>query len=300
MIVTLTLNPAIDRTLWLTSALQRQGLHRTTRVEEVPGGKGINVAGTLLDLGQEVLALTFRAGLNGERLARLLERRRIPHQLVEVDGETRECQTLIDPSGALTEVYERGSAIGPADLYRLSTLIPQACDLWISVSGSLPPGLSLADFSEWLVGLKSLGHLAVDTSGPALGTAIEARPYLVKPNQDELVATGLSAQQIWQQHGVGVLLSRGADGLEYHGPQGSYIQDAASIKPVNAVGAGDATLAGFLMAQAQRLPIVEALALAAACGAANAEEAGAGSVQPARVEQLRQTIAAAQMLEVAQ
>jgi fructose-1-phosphate kinase PfkB-like protein len=172
--------------------------------------------------------------------------------------------------------------------------------LWISLSGSLPQGIGLDHFSQWLRSLKPLGYLAVDTSGPALNAAIRAKPDVIKPNQDELAAVGLNANQIWQQHGVKVLLSKGADGLEYHGPEGSFFQATASIHPVNTVGAGDATLAGFLLALAQGLPISEALALAAACGAANAEQAVAGRVDPARVEQLRQTIAPAQMIEVVQ
>lgn len=284
MIVTLTLHPAIDRTLWLASPLRPHALHRTVRVEERAGGKGLNVAGVLRELGQEVLAVTVKAGLNGERLERLLERQGLPHRLLEVPGETRECQTLIDGGDHPTDVYEGGPALTPGHLEQLRELLPPLDTLVLS--GSLSPGLSAEDFAAWLHALKPLGRVVVDSSGAALRAALEAGVHLVKPNQHELEALGLSAQEVWERYGVRVLLSKGAEGLEYLGPEGHRRQAAAAVRAVNPVGAGDACLAGFVGAQERGKPLQEALAAAAACGAACAEEPVAGRVRPGRVLEL--------------
>jgi 1-phosphofructokinase family hexose kinase len=284
MIVTLTLHPAIDRTLWLASRLQPYTLHRTVQVEERAGGKGINVASVLKELGEEVLAVTVRAGLNGERLARLLERQRLPHRLLEVAGETRECQTLVHGPHHPTDIYESGPALNKTRLEQLRNLLPPLDTLVIS--GSLPPGLSPTDFAAWLQTLKPLGKMVVDSSGAALMAALKAGVDLVKPNQDELEEVGLRAWQIWEDYGVRVLLSKGADGLEYFGPEGNHHQGAAQIQAVNPVGAGDACLAGFVQAEHRGKPIAECLRLAAACGAAAAEELVAGKVQGSRVQEL--------------
>ena len=293
MIVTLTLHPAIDRTLWLASPLHPHTLHRTVRVEERAGGKGLNVASVLQELGQEVLAVTVRAGLNGERLAKLLERQALPHRLLEVSGETRECQTLIEGQGHPTDIYESGPALTTSHLEQLRALLPRLDTLVLS--GSLPPGLSAPDFAVWLQTLKPLGKIVVDSSGAALQAALEAGVFLVKPNRDELEALGLSATEIWKRYGVRVLLSKGADGLEYVGPEGHHHQPAAKIKAVNPVGAGDACLAGFVQAEHQGKPLVECLILASACGAACAEELVAGKVQLARVKALQTQLESAQV-----
>lgn len=291
MIVTLTLHPAIDRTLWLASPLHPHTLHRTVRLEERAGGKGLNVASVLHALGQEVLAITVRAGLNGERLAQLLKRQNLPHRLLEVEGETRECQTLIDGPDHPTDLYESGPPLKPEHLEQLRTLLPPLEILVLS--GSLPPGLSPSDFAAWLQSLKPLGKLVVDSSGAALKAALEARVYLVKPNQDELEALDLSAQEIWEHYRVRVLLSKGADGLEYIGPEGHLYQGAAAIQVVNPVGAGDACLGGFLLGQEQNRPLREGLVLAAACGAACAEQPVAGQVEIARVWELHNRLSQA-------
>lgn len=284
MIVTLTLHPAIDRTVWLTSPLLPHRLHRTARVEERAGGKGINVASVLQALGQNVVAVTVRAGLNGERLERLLKRQQLPYKLLEVEGETRECQTIIAGQGHPTDIYENGPTLQPKHLGQLRDLLPSFETLVLS--GSLPPGLAVSDFAAWLHTLKPLGKIAVDSSGEALKAALEAGVYLIKPNTHELNALGLKAKEIWVRYKVRVLLSKGAGGLEYHGPEGYFVQPAAKIKAVNPVGAGDASLAGFAMAETHKEPLAQCLVVASACGAACAEEAVAGKVRPARVQEL--------------
>jgi 1-phosphofructokinase len=163
-------------------------------------------------------------------------------------------------------------------------LIPRETT-WVIVSGSLPPGIALSDFSAWLRHLRARFQVAVDTSGAALRTALEAGVTLIKPNTQELEQLGLSATEILEKFGVNVLHSQGAGGLEYFGSQGSFSQAAEKINVVNPVGAGDATLAGFIHALKQNQSIQDALQMATACGAAACLEPVAGVISKDRVQQ---------------
>jgi tagatose 6-phosphate kinase len=284
VIACICLHPAIDRTLELANSLEAGGVNRTARVHERAGGKAINVAGVLSILGAECLAITVRAGFNGQKLEALLQRQGIKHATLEVQGETRECQAII--SGAHpTEVNESGPSLTARDLMELERLIPRETT-WVIVSGSLPPGIALNDFSAWLRHLQARFQVAVDTSGSALRVALEVGVKLIKPNTSELEQLGLSTSEIYEKYGVNVLHSRGAHGLEYVGAQGQFSQDAARIRLVNPVGAGDATLAGFVFALERGQSIQDALQMAVACGAAACLEPVAGVISRTKMQQL--------------
>ncbi len=282
MIACICLHPAIDRTLQLEVPLEPGRLHRTSGVLERAGGKGVNVAAVLQQLGVEAVAVLPVGGRNGERLRGMLEDSGIPHRLLEVGGETRETQTIINGDGHPTEIYESGPSLNPRNLSALEALIPDGAS-WVVLSGSLAPGLELRAFRAWLEHLKTRFRVAVDTSGAALRAALEAGVQLVKPNSAELGQIGMGALEVFELYGVSVLHSRGADGLEYLGPQGYFVQAAYQIAPINPVGAGDATLAGFVAALERDEPIAWAMREAAACGASACLEPVAGAVSAARV-----------------
>jgi tagatose 6-phosphate kinase len=284
VIVTICLHPAIDRTLELSDLLEAGGVNRTTRVHERAGGKAINVAAVLTTLGAECLAITVRAGFNGVKLEALLDRQGIRHKTLEVNGETRECQAIISGDHP-TEINESGPSLHARDLLELERLIPRETT-WVIVSGSLPPGIALNDFSAWLRHLQVRFQVAVDTSGTALRTALEVGVKLIKPNTIELEQLGMNASEVFEKFGVNVLHSRGADGLEYVGSQGHFSQAATKINVINPVGAGDATLAGFVFALEQNQTISDALTMACACGAAACLEPVAGVISRSKVEDL--------------
>jgi tagatose 6-phosphate kinase len=284
VIACICLHPAIDRTLELTNSLEAGGVNRTARVHERAGGKAINVAGVLTALGAECLAITVRAGFNGQKLEALLQHQGIKYATLEVDGETRECQAIISGDHP-TEFNESGPSLTARDLLEVERLIPQETT-WVIVSGSLPPGIALNDFSTWLRHLRAGFEVAVDTSGAALRVALEVGVKLIKPNMSELEQLGLTAGVIYDKYGVNVLHSRGADGLEYVGKEGQHSQASARIRLINPVGAGDATLAGFVFALEQHQSIHDALQMAVACGAAACLEPVAGVISQARVQQL--------------
>jgi tagatose 6-phosphate kinase len=284
VIVTICLHPAIDRTLELSDSLEAGGVNRTTRVHERAGGKAINVAAVLTTLGAECLAITVRAGFNGAKLEALLDRQGIKHKTLEVNGETRECQAIISGDHP-TEINESGPGLHARDLLELERLIPRETT-WVIVSGSLPPGIALNDFSAWLRHLQVRFQVAVDTSGAALRTVLEVRVSLIKPNTSELEQLGMTAHEVFEKYGVSVLHSRGELGLEYVGPEGQFQQHAARINLINPVGAGDAMLAGFVFALEQLHSLQDALQMATACGAAACLESVAGVISRSKVEDL--------------
>ena len=284
MIACICLHPAIDRTLELTDSLRVGTVNRTLRVHERAGGKAINVAGVLGALGAECVAITVRAGFNGQKLEALLTAQKVNHKTLLVAGETRECQALISGDHP-TEINEAGPSLTARDLLELERLIPRETS-WVIVSGSLPPGIALSDFSAWLRHLQARFQVAVDTSGAALRVALEVGVKLIKPNTSELEQLGLDAGEIFERYGVNVLHSRGSDGLEYVGTQGHFSQAAAKINVINPVGAGDATLAGFVFALERGQSVRDALQLATACGAAACLEPVAGVISKRHVEKL--------------
>jgi 1-phosphofructokinase family hexose kinase len=290
VIACICLHPAIDRTLELTELLEAESVNRTVRVHERAGGKAINVAGVLNALGAECVAITVRAGFNGAKLEALLMAQKINHKTLEVAGETRECQALISGEHP-TEINESGPSLTARDLLELERLIPRETS-WVIVSGSLPPGITSTIFSAWLQNLRARFQVAVDTSGAALWASLEVGVNLIKPNTQELEQLGLSATEIFEKYGVSVLHSRGADGLEYVGSQGHFSQAAEKINVINPVGAGDATLAGFIFALEQHQSIQEALKMACACGAAACLEPVAGVISQDRIQEFLEPVGA--------
>jgi tagatose 6-phosphate kinase len=284
MIAVICLHPAIDRTLELNVSLEVGGLNRIAQVWERPGGKGVNVASVLAGLGVNAPVILPVAGFNGAKLTGLLRQQNIPSITLPVAGETRECQALLDGGAQPTEINESGPSLEQSDLVRLEGLIPAGTDL-VVLSGSLAPGLTPADFGAWVKTLGSRFQVVVDSSGAALHAAIQNGAWLVKPNDHELEGLGLTALQIFQRYGTRVLHSRGASGLAYIG-EVQHSQPACEIAALNPVGAGDATLAGFLFSLERGDTIRAALHFASACGAAACLEPVAGVVNQERLKQL--------------
>ncbi len=288
MIAVICLHPAIDRTLELAAPLEVGGLNRAIRVFERAGGKGVNVASVLSSLKAKACVILPVAGANGLKISQLLQKQNISSSVTSVVGETRECQAILD-GGLPTEINESGPSLERGDLVKLEALIPESSG-WVVLSGSLPPGLSLLEFGGFVKRLSSRYRLVVDTSGAALKIALENGAYLIKPNESELLQLALSPTEIWEKFGTRVLHSQGANGLEYIGTEGRFFQASSQIKVLNPVGAGDATLAGFLYSLERNEPIKNALRFASACGAAACLEPVAGVVNPLNIHAFLEVI----------
>ena len=306
MIVTLTLNPSLDRTIEVDS-LTRGAVIRAGGARVDPGGKGVNVSRALLANGIVSRAVLPCGGDDGERLVGLLAQEGVDVVAVHCTGATRSNVTLVEPDGTVTKINEPGAAMSAAELDQVAAAVLHAADGsaapagsagaadWIVICGSLPPAVPVDLYATLGRRFAAAGiRVAVDTSGPALVAAVAAGTELVKPNREELAeAVGrplgslkdvVDAAQELRSWGAGtVLASLGADGAVLVGPDdagGVVAGESPLVEPRSTVGAGDALLAGFLAAGA-RGPA--ALAEALAWGAAAAALPGSRMPRPADI-----------------
>lgn len=275
MIVTVTLNPSLDRTIEVAE-LTRGSMVRATATRLDPGGKGVNVARALAAHGIPTCAVVPLGGPEGAQLTALLEQEGIDVCAVPVRASTRSNVSLVEPDGTVTKINEPGGSLRPEDLDAIvhAVLSVAAGADWVVASGSLPPGVP-DDFYARL-GRQVPGRFAVDTSGPALAAALGCVPALIKPNRGELaslvgypvdtVAGAIRAASDVREAGVSaVLASLGADGAVLVDGQGVRYGDSPVDRRRSAVGAGDAMLAGYLAAGVTGGdPLVEALSWGAA------------------------------------
>lgn len=305
MILTVTLNPAWD----ITHAVRRLEpgtTHRPDAVTERPGGKGVNVARVLHQLGHPTLATGFAAGATGRRLRAELAGAGIRESFFGCDAadravdqwaaQTRRTLTIIETgTGRATMLAEPGPAAGsvdwPALLEHLGSLIADA-DV-VVLSGSLPAAVP-PDAYRVLVH-EAHAHdvpVIVDADGAALVAALDARPDLVKPNSAELyAATGqrdpvAGGRRLLDAGAAAVVVSDGPTGLTAVTADGVWRAVPAALRPVNPTGAGDAAVAALAVSLAERRDWPDLLRTAAAWSAAAVLEPCAGAVAADRIEEL--------------
>lgn len=290
MIVTLTLNPSLDRTLALRT-LRRGEVLRATSARIDPGGKGVNVTRVLRAFDVDSHAVIPCAGPDGEELVRLLQKAGVPVTEVPVAGWTRSNITLVEADGRSTKVNAPGGALTEEEVALLAEMVLDRCvsgpdqgsatgaapASWAVLSGSLPPGVPDGVYASLTSLFAEHGvRVAVDTSGAALLAAVDAGPDLVKPNRQELAAAVgtplnslddvVAAAEKLRSRGVkSVLASLGSDGAVLVDDAGALFGTADPIDPMSTVGAGDAMLAGFLAAGARgEKALIEGMAWARA------------------------------------
>lgn len=275
MIVVLCLSPAIDVT-YRVEHLVRGEVNRVLDVKRRPGGKGLNVARVLDQLGKDSVSLLPLGGANGEWIAKQLKEFDIKNVAIKIAGNTRQALTIFD--GEATTVNEPATTLSRLEqeiLHReLDLLLADASVLVIN--GSMPAGLEpgfVADLVQ-LANSKSVKAI-VDVSGGALLEACSAGPYLIKPNQHELFEAtgetelGAAVEKLRQLGARNILVSRGEAGAELHLADGPVLRQTAIEKVAgNPTGAGDAMVAALAAGLANDLPPVEFLNNALAAGAA--------------------------------
>ena len=258
MIVTVTPNPSIDRTIQI-DRLERGKMIRARAATSEAAGKGLNVSLALATEGVDTSAVLPLAADSATVYLRLLADA-VPITAVPVQGATRVNVSLVEPDGTVTKVNEPGPQLGPDDVEAiLAAASAIAGSGWVVGCGSLPPGAPV-DFYARLIALGSEDRrIAVDTSGEALGAAVCARAALVKPNTAELaelVGRPLAtigeviaaARELIERGAHAVLVSLGPDGALLVDARTASHAEASIDDVVNTVGAGDALLAGFLAA----------------------------------------------------
>lgn len=290
-IVTVTLNPAID-TVYQLEQVEIGSVVRTKSPLKSAGGKGLNVTRVASQLGEKVAATGFVGGHTGQFIRQEVEKLGANDWFVQIDGETRQCLAFIDQAGNQTEILEEGPVI---TLDKQERFMNQLADLLIDarilvISGSLPKGVC-ADFYKKIIQEAKNRNIMVilDTSGDMLKDCIDAKPFMIKPNRQELEGilqrSITSETKIWESmkemHRKGielVVVSDGSNGSYAVYQNNCYKVSTASIAAKSAVGSGDAFVAGAATGLARSLPIEEVLTLASACGAANALEYRTGYV----------------------
>src|SRR5690349_13440845 len=188
MIVTLTLNPSLDRTIEV-AALERGRVLRATQARVDPGGKGVNVSRALLANGFASQAVLPCGGDEGLHLVRLLEAEGVPLKAVPIAGHTRSNVTIAEPDGTITKINEPGPVLSADEFDTVigSVLLTAMSAQWVVACGSMPPGLPDFAFADLCKRLVAAGvQVAVDTSGESLREAAQAGVSLLKPNREEL------------------------------------------------------------------------------------------------------------------
>jgi 1-phosphofructokinase len=258
MIVTLTPNPSLDRTVEVDE-LVRGAVLRVRSAHVDPGGKGVNVARALVLHGEKTRAVIPSGGAEGAQLTALLAAEDIDPVLVPVRGAVRSNVTVVEPGGTTTKLNEPGPTLAPEEVAALVAATHDAAVHagWVVLCGSLPPGAPDDFYARIVRDLRGgTARVAVDSSGPALVAAVAAGPDVIKPNREELAeATGaavhtlrdvLDAAEQLRRRGAGaVLVSLGPDGALLVDAAGA-VHGQAPAEPRSTVGAGDALLAGFL------------------------------------------------------
>jgi 1-phosphofructokinase len=287
MIVTVTANPAVDRTLVISGF--RTGATNRAAVERVDaGGKGINVAGNLARLGCRVVATGLLGDINGHQVATTLAAHGITQDFVRVPGEVRTNIKIIDPAtGVETEINEPGPPVSPEALEALVARIAALageCSVMV-FSGSLPPGAPPDLYARCIRLASAAGVKTVlDSAGAPLQYGIAATPDLVKPNRAEAEdllrmrirderELAVAAQRLLERGARSAVISLGADGAVSASGEGLWRARLPRVAPHNTVGAGDAMVAGLAYALERCLPSGEALRLATALGSAAAVNA---------------------------
>ncbi|HYN66426.1 MAG TPA: 1-phosphofructokinase [Ornithinibacter sp.] len=265
MIVTLTPNPSIDRTIAVDD-LRRGEVHRATSSRIDPGGKGINVSRALAAQGVPTLAVLPTGGPEGAVMGTLLDAAGVGHHDVPVAGTLRSNVTVVEPDGTTTKLNEPGPTLSRAEVDALvaATLGATGGDgvAWVVASGSLPPGAP-DDLYAVLVATASAqgARVAIDSSGAPMRLAVAARPDLVKPNHEELaelvghelhtLGDVLDASSDLVAAGIGtVVVSLGGDGAVLVDADSAVHVRTRIPRKLSTVGAGDCTLAGTVAALA--------------------------------------------------
>ncbi len=295
MIGAFTLNVSVDRRY----VVENSAMNKVNRVKECTasaGGKGLNVARVIHTLGEQVIAGGIAGGNLGRFVCDTLDKEGIAHQFTMAAGETRCCINICDAvTGTQTEYLEPGMTVSPAEyeafLKDFDDLCAR-CDV-LTISGSLPKGLGSDTYQKLIARAKAAGKpVLLDVSGEALVKGLEAAPYYIKPNEDEIVtltdaditddtALAAAAGKLHQQGIERVVVSMGSHGAMMVCDEGVFRGQPPKLEAVNTVGCGDSMTAAFAVAAQRKLNAEESMRFAIAVSAASAMNPGTGGLDMA-------------------
>lgn len=303
MILVINLNASVDKRYEMTE-LEKGTVMRALKVENTPGGKGIHVANVATILGEQCIATGFLGGKTGEFIEEKLTEYKIKNDFVKVHGETRECLAIITEDLVQTEILEPGPEVSmeeQSEFVKKYKELLEDSDV-IVASGSVPRNVPKNFYSELITIAKNKGKkFLLDTSGELLKSGINAKPFFIKPNRDEIEAlTGrkiesdsdaLEEIKRFQEKGIElVVISLGSKGSIAGYKDKFYKVTVPKVKAINPVGSGDSYVAGIAVSLERGYSIEQMLKYASACGTANAMEEETGSVKENIVNELLEKI----------
>lgn len=280
-IITVTLNPSVDVTLWL-DGMHPDKANRVLRETREVGGKGINVSRVVRAFGLESLCVTVAGEDNSRELISFLEADGLHYELVPAEGAVRENLTL-RTDGQTIKINRKGPALSDMMFNALMALIRSRLhpgDI-VVFGGSLPENVALQDYVELILAVRNAGALvALDSDLLSLEDYARIRPWAIKPNIHELknivpvdgttitdvAAAALRLREVGVEN---VLVSLGGNGLLSVSEEGVLNAVVPQVEVKSTVGAGDSLLGGFVVGTVKEMPYAERVRLAAACGTAS-------------------------------
>lgn len=292
MICTVTLNPALDLTLCLSS-LEQGKINRSLSERLAPGGKGINVSLVLKSFGVKSFATGFAGGGSGEILLGMLQRELIPCDFLSVKGMTRINVKL--RAEEETDINGAGPDVSLSAVRALAASLSEENFSVLVLAGSLPRSLPSDAYAVFLENFRGKDvRIVADVSGKALADILPFSPWLVKPNLDELgelfgVRIGgreeafAYARKLRERGAQNVIVSLGGEGALMVDEEGKeYFVPAFEGVPMDTVGAGDSLLGAFLACREQGMSVRDSLEMGVAAGSATAFRHGLATAEEAR------------------
>lgn len=283
MIITVTPNPAVDRTLYVPKFCAGR-VNRATSARIDAGGKGINVSKALKELGCDSIACGLIAGRYGRMIKEHMTAAGIKHDFVEISGETRLNIKIISDDGTHTDINEPGFSVSEVDFQRLIDRVAQNArrDSIVVISGSVPPNLPLSAYENMCQTIANRPNvrLIVDADGVHLKAALAAKPVYIKPNVSELgsvlgtepttVPEIVAGAKILLNMGAqNVAVSMGADGAIFVNLEHTVFVHPPKVAAIGPVGSGDVMVAAIAQGLEDKIDFVTIARYAAAAGTAS-------------------------------
>ncbi|MCD8365838.1 MAG: 1-phosphofructokinase [Clostridiales bacterium] len=305
MIYTVTLNPALDKTVQIPS-LTIDAVNRITQMRTDPGGKGINVSKVIAKLGGKSIATGILGGDTGQVILSAVEAMGIETGFLFAEGETRTNMKIVDPVlHTNTDINEPGLVVSEEVQERLLQNVLSRLEEGdiVVLSGSIPEGCPKTVYNRWIRVCSERGcRVFLDADGEQFAAGLKASPYLIKPNNHELSALlgrelttvdeiGEAARKVMEQYGIQkIVVSMGGEGALYVTEDEMIQAEGLKVPVGSTVGAGDSVVAAMAVAEERSMSLCEAARLSTATGAANVMCSGTQAAEYEAVEDLMQKV----------
>ncbi|UEQ07261.1 1-phosphofructokinase [Borrelia hermsii] len=279
MVYTLTLNPAIDYKI-VINGFQKGCLNRVVKSNFFAGGKGINVSNVLKNFKTESVAFGFLGGFTGDYIKTHLDLMGIKHDFISIADNTR-INIKMMSDGKETEINGNSPAILESDFKSLILKLKKLDQDVLIMSGSIPSSLGCRAYNEIAKNLSSNVRLIIDTSGPALQEIIELKPFLIKPNVNELKELlGMNlisnkdlinaGHELIERGVQNIIVSMGSEGAMFINNKDAYVASVPQIDSLSTIGAGDSVVAGFVYAYQNGNSLCDSFKFGVAAGTSTA------------------------------